>query len=163
MIRFVRQIFAFFKKILKSPLTSRGISVIINKDTVNDFYFTFEGAVSMDENIVLLLDIYGDILPKSQREALDLRYNSDLSLGEIAEEMGGISRQAVNGFIKSGGQRLIELERTLGNAARFREISIAAERAESILDTIASDFGGARSIRLDALRGIILEIRRANA
>ncbi len=117
----------------------------------------------MNENIVLLLDIYGDILPKSQREALDLRYNSDLSLGEIAEEMGGISRQAVNGFIKSGGQRLIQLEETLGNAARFREISLAAERAESILDTITKDFGGARSIRIDALRNIILDIRKANA
>lgn len=117
----------------------------------------------MDENIVLLLDIYGDILSKSQREALDLRYNSDLSLGEIAEEMGGISRQAVNGFIKSGAQRLLELERILGNAERYREISTAAERAESILDTITSDFGGAPSVRIDALKGIILEIRRANA
>lgn len=117
----------------------------------------------MDENIVLLLDIYGDILPKSQREALDLRYNSDLSLGEIAEEMGGISRQAVNGFIKSGGQRLLELEHTLGNAARFREISLAADQAESILDTITKDFGEARSIRIDALRDIITNIREANA
>lgn len=117
----------------------------------------------MEENIVLLLDIYGEILPKSQREALDLRYNSDLSLGEIAEEMGGISRQAVNGFIKSGGQRLIELEKTLGNAARFREISTAADRAENILDTIVNDFGGAKSIRIDTLKSIILDIRKANA
>lgn len=117
----------------------------------------------MVEDIVLLLDIYGEILPKSQREALDLRYNSDLSLGEIAEEMGGISRQAVNGFIKSGGQRLVELEKTLGNAARFREISTAADRAVYILDTIEKDFGGAQSVRLDALKSIILEIRNANA
>lgn len=78
----------------------------------------------MNDNILLLLDIYGELLPKSQQTALDLRYNSDLSLGEIAEEMGGISRQSVNDFIKKGKGRLIELEEVLGNAARFREISI---------------------------------------
>ena len=77
----------------------------------------------MNEDIVLLLDIYGELLPKSQQTALDLRYNSDLSLGEIAEEMGGISRQSVNDFIKKGKIRLLEFEEVLGNAARFREIT----------------------------------------
>lgn len=118
----------------------------------------------MDENIVLLLDIYGDILPKSQREALDLRYNSDLSLGEIAEEMGGISRQAVNSFIKSGAQRLLELEEALGNAARFREISVAADRAEALLKKISEDIGDIGNDRhdmLDALEKTIIKIRNA--
>lgn len=77
----------------------------------------------MNEDIVLLLDIYGELLPKSQQTALDLRYNSDLSLGEIAEEMGGISRQSVNDFIKKGKNRLSELEQILGSAAKFREIT----------------------------------------
>lgn len=115
----------------------------------------------MDENIVLLLDIYGDILPKSQREALDLRYNSDLSLGEIAEEMGGISRQAVNSFIKNGSQRLLELEEALGNAARFREISVAADRAESLLKKISENIGEDRRETLDALEKTIIKIRNA--
>lgn len=77
----------------------------------------------MKENILLLLDIYGELLPKSQQTALDLRYNSDLSLGEIAEEMGGISRQSVNDFLKKGKSKLIEFENVLGNAARFCKIS----------------------------------------
>ncbi len=77
----------------------------------------------MKENILLLLDIYGELLPKSQQTALDLRYNSDLSLGEIAEEMGGISRQSVNDFLKKGRSKLIEFENVLGNAARFCKIS----------------------------------------
>lgn len=115
----------------------------------------------MDENIVILLDIYGNILPKSQREALDLRYNSDLSLGEIAEEMGGISRQAVNSFIKSGGQRLYELEDALGNAARFREISMAADRAEKLLNRISENDNEDRCDTLNTLKSIILEIRNA--
>ena len=119
----------------------------------------------MDENIVLLLDIYGDILPKSQRDALDLRYNSDLSLGEIAEEMGGISRQAVNSFIKKGIRRLLELEESLGNAARFREISVAADRAESLLKKLSEDIGDDIGVdkrkTLDALEKMIIKIRNA--
>ena len=88
----------------------------------------------MNENIVLLLDIYGELLPKSQQTALDLRYNSDLSLGEIAEEMGGISRQSVNDFIKKGKGRLIELEDVLGNAARYSEISEELNKVNAELE-----------------------------
>ena len=115
----------------------------------------------MDDNLVLLLDIYGDILPKSQREALDLRFNSDLSLGEIAEEMGGISRQAVNSFIKSGEQRLLELEKTLGNAARFLEISQEADLAESLIKSISENVEDDRRDTLDKLQKIIMKIKDA--
>lgn len=90
----------------------------------------------MNENIVLLLDIYGELLPKSQQTALDLRYNADLSLGEIAEEMGGISRQSVNDFLKKGRGRLVELEDVLGNAARFREITEELDRVSSELESV---------------------------
>lgn len=88
----------------------------------------------MNENIVLLLDIYGELLPKSQQTALDLRYNSDLSLGEIAEEMGGISRQSVNDFIKKGKNRLSELEEVLGSAAKFREITEELGKVSEVLE-----------------------------
>ena len=44
--------------------------------------------------ISMLLDFYGEILSDSQREALDLFYNDDLSLGEIADQTG-ITRQGV--------------------------------------------------------------------
>ena len=93
--------------------------------------------VPMSENIVLLLDIYGELLPKSQQTALDLRYNSDLSLGEIAEEMGGISRQSVNDFLKKGKGRLAELEAILGNAARFLRISKELECVSSELNEVS--------------------------
>lgn len=89
----------------------------------------------MNEDIVLLLDIYGELLPKSQQTALDLRYNSDLSLGEIAEEMGGISRQSVNDFIKKGKNRLSELEEVLGSAAKFREITEELDKVSEILES----------------------------
>ena len=43
----------------------------------------------------LLYDYYGGLLTGKQRQCFDLRYNQDLSLGEIAQVMG-VSRQAVS-------------------------------------------------------------------
>ena len=43
--------------------------------------------------LILLYDYYGDLLTQRQRECVELRYNQDLSLGEIGQELG-ISRQA---------------------------------------------------------------------
>jgi predicted DNA-binding protein YlxM (UPF0122 family) len=45
--------------------------------------------------IVLLYDYYGDLLTDRQKECFELRYYQDLSLGEIAAELG-ISRQGVH-------------------------------------------------------------------
>ena len=39
-------------------------------------------------NRTLLFDTYGDMLTDKQRLCFDLRYNQDLSLGEIAQVMG---------------------------------------------------------------------------
>ena len=87
----------------------------------------------MKDNMTILYDIYGELLSKSQREVLDLRYNSDLSIAEIAEELGGISRPAVNNARKKGEDRLLELEEILGNAKRYMEISELLSQAENQL------------------------------
>ena len=44
--------------------------------------------------MTLLLDYYGELLTERQRQCFDLRYNQDLSMGEIAEVLG-VSRQGV--------------------------------------------------------------------
>lgn len=44
--------------------------------------------------MTLLFDYYGDLLTDRQRECFDLRYNQDLSMTEIAQELG-VSRQGV--------------------------------------------------------------------
>ena len=41
--------------------------------------------------MTLLFDYYGELLTEKQRACVDMRYNQDLSLGEIAQELG-ISR-----------------------------------------------------------------------
>ena len=73
-----------------------------------------------------LLDFYGDILPDRKREVLDYYYNDDLSLAEIAEEIG-ISRQGVRDIIKKAEDQLLFYEEKLGLAARFTAAQKSAE------------------------------------
>ncbi|MDD5604038.1 MAG: sigma factor-like helix-turn-helix DNA-binding protein [Eubacteriales bacterium] len=49
--------------------------------------------------IALLLDYYGQLLTERQREAMELFYNSGLSLSEIAGQCG-VTRQAVHDVVK---------------------------------------------------------------
>lgn len=44
--------------------------------------------------MTLLFDYYGELLTERQRMCFDLRYNQDLSLGEIAQELQ-VSRQGI--------------------------------------------------------------------
>ncbi|MBQ3181622.1 MAG: DNA-binding protein [Clostridia bacterium] len=69
----------------------------------------------------MLLDFYGELLTEKQAKAMELYYNEDLSLAEIAEPLS-ISRQGVRDSIKRGEKQLIDLENTLGLLKRFKEI-----------------------------------------
>ena len=60
-------------------------------------------------NISLLLDFYGDILTDRQNEMLNMYYNEDCSLAEIADNFS-ISRQGVRSVLKKGEAVLIEME-----------------------------------------------------
>ena len=54
--------------------------------------------VEKDYRISYLLDYYGNILSETQKDAIDLYYNEDLSLAEIADHIG-ITRQGVRDAI----------------------------------------------------------------
>ncbi len=66
-----------------------------------------------------LLDFYGDILPERKRSVMDMYYNEDLSLAEIASEIG-ISRQGVRDIIKKTEEELTFYEEKLGLAQKLR-------------------------------------------
>ena len=70
----------------------------------------------MDKNVEigLLLDIYGEILTDKQQNVLDLYYNENLSLAEIAEEVS-ITRQAVKDSIAKGEKKLFRFRRKTWN------------------------------------------------
>ena len=71
--------------------------------------------------ISLLFDLYGDVLTDKQRDVVELYYNDDLSLSEIAEN-AGITRQGVRDSIKRAEAQLLEMEDRLGLARRFRQM-----------------------------------------
>lgn len=78
----------------------------------------------------LLFDVYGDTLTEKQRLCCDLRYNQDLSLGEIGE-LEGISRQAVRDNLVRAEAQMQELEDKIGAIRRSLSISAALEDLES--------------------------------
>ena len=81
-----------------------------------------------------LLDFYGQLLTDNRREAAELYYNEDLSLAEVADEIG-ISRQGVRELIKKSEKELTELEAKLGLAERFNRLRSLADAAEAVLES----------------------------
>ena len=77
-------------------------------------------------DITILLDFYGDMLTSKQREFLDYYYNEDLSLSEIALNVG-ITRQGVRDAIKRAEAQLMEMEERLGLVKRFKDVQTALE------------------------------------
>ena len=73
-----------------------------------------------DLRIAILLDYYGGILTEKQREVIELYYNEDLSLAEIAEHEG-ITRQGVRDSIKRAEYQLLDFEEQLGLMKKFSE------------------------------------------
>ena len=98
--------------------------------------------------ISFLLDFYGDMLTEKQRDVVELYYNEDLSLAEIAAH-SGITRQGVRDSIKRAESQLLEYEDRLHLAARFRRIeevlSTIVREAQQI-EKLNSRVGGATEI-----------------
>ena len=82
-----------------------------------------------------LLDFYGEVLSPRKKEALDLYYNEDLSLAEIAEHLG-ISRQGVRDMIKKGEDELEFLEEKLGLAERMSTLRLHSESAMELAESL---------------------------
>ena len=95
--------------------------------------------------MALLFDYYGELLTERQRMCFDLRYNQDLSLAEIAQELN-VSRQGVNDNLSRAEALLLNMEEKTGCVRRdlqcrkaAREIlNLAAKLAENE-DQIVSD------------------------
>lgn len=90
--------------------------------------------------LILLYDYYGDLLTERQRECFELRYNQDLSLGEIGQELG-ISRQGVFDNLSRTEALLKNMELKTGCVQRdlrcrraVQMISDAALRIQDHLD-----------------------------
>ena len=83
--------------------------------------------------MVLLLDYYGGMLTDKQRECFDMRYNQDMSLGEIGETLG-VSRQAINDSLTRTEALLRRMEENIGCVKRYMANRVAVQE---ILDAAA--------------------------
>ena len=83
-----------------------------------------------------LLDFYGDVLNERRRAVMTMYYNEDLSLAEIADEIG-ISRQGVRDLIKKSEEELVLFEEKLGLAKKFARVKSCADELESLLKSSA--------------------------
>ena len=86
-----------------------------------------------EKNLLLsyLLDQYGAVLGERHRTLLDYYYTQDLSLAEIAAEVG-ISRQGVRDSIKKAEEELFFLEENLHLHERTLKIAEISERLRQL-------------------------------
>lgn len=94
---------------------------------------------------VMLLDCYGDLLTKHQKNIMELYYCEDLSLAEIGNPLG-ITRQAVRDIIKRTENILLNYEEKL----RF------AERLEKMRECFGKILETAGYIENENLKNIII-------
>lgn len=86
--------------------------------------------MAKDLKIGLLNELYGALLTERQREAVKAYYDFDLSLGEIADNLG-VTRQAVRDAIAKGRASLLTYERKLGLLEKLGSIKEALLEVES--------------------------------
>lgn len=85
--------------------------------------------------ISLLYDFYGQLLTEKKRQVIELYHEEDMSLSEIAGELG-ITRAAVYDSLKSAEKALMAYEEKLSLVERFLETEKAfgdiAEKLEDL-------------------------------
>ena len=111
----------------------------------------------MSKNLEMsyLLDFYGELLKPGVRQTIDLYYNDDLSLSEVATQCG-ITRQGVRDRIEKAKAQLYTYEEKLGLAQKFREIDSKLADITKRLDLLRQNAGSAHDREI---RDIIEEVK----
>ena len=91
-----------------------------------------------DYTVALLLDFYGEVLTEKQRDMVDLYYNEDMSLGEIAQN-AGISRQGVRDSIKRAEGILFDMEEKVAFVKRYNDLLDKVRLIGEQIDLIDQD------------------------
>ena len=88
--------------------------------------------------ISLLMDIYSPLLTEKQKNIMELYYNDDLSLAEIAE-LNNTSRQAIYDLIKRCYKQILSYEDKLNLLKKSLE-------RESVIESLLNDMKNKYSI-----------------
>ena len=90
-------------------------------------------------DISILNDCYGELLTSHQSEMIELYYDADVSLGEIAEQYS-VSRQAVRDAIMRGEKALLEYEAKLHMVENYEAVGKGLHELLSLVsDDVAKD------------------------
>ena len=88
-------------------------------------------------HVSLLFDFYGKLLTKRQKEAMELYYEENLSLSEIADEFQ-ISRQGVHDALKNAEKALKGYEEKLGLVEKMQQSRQAMEEIDASIDELTA-------------------------
>jgi predicted DNA-binding protein YlxM (UPF0122 family) len=111
--------------------------------------------------IGLLADFYGELLTDKQKRLVDLYYNNDLSLAEIAQEFN-VSRQAVFDILKRAERSLSEYEDKLKLVQRFQEQQVKVGKSlrliEQLLNGISDSLSESQISQFNKVKKAITEL-----
>jgi hypothetical protein len=99
----------------------------------------------------LLYDFYHSLLTEKQRQYMELYYQDDFSLAEIADQFQ-VSRQAVYEHLKRVEELLDRYESLLGLAQKYKQRQEIIERMITLLDKDDPDLG--------ELKRLVLELKQ---
>lgn len=103
----------------------------INEKCFNKYFYLIDMEKKDKLYIGLYNDYYGALLTDYQRELVDMYYNRDMSLGEIAD-IHSISPQGVSDTLKRAERTLIEAERKLKMVERSDKLRALLDEMESV-------------------------------
>ncbi len=106
----------------------------------------FEKIIAMS----LLYDFYGQLLTIKQQEILEMYYNDNYTLAEIAKELG-VSRQAVYDSIKKAEKILFDYEDKLGLTTKFQETNEAIGKINKFIEQALSEPATDTSLRKELM------------
>ena len=84
-------------------------------------------------DVIILFDIYGEMLTQKQQDFICYYYNDDLSLSEIAENEG-ITRQGAHDQIKRAEAKLLEWEEKCHYCEQFLKLKELAKNPQNFND-----------------------------
>ena len=106
--------------------------------------------------LTLLYDYYGDMLTEKQRTCFELHFHQDLSLAEIAEEIG-ISRQGVHDALTRTESALRSMENRLGCVRRARMLQQACSELMAAAEELRAKGDVQIAERIEAAADLVKE------
>ena len=101
-----------------------------------------------------LFDLYGALLTEKKREIMQLYYEDNLSLAEIAEELG-VSRAAVHDSLQTSERSLRDYEEKLGMLTDYKGRMNALEAIKQELKHIKDAPGSENNLAVERITKII--------